>query len=214
MAAEEAGFDFVAISDHFHPWLYDHGHSAFAWSVLAAIAARTERIGLATGVTCPSIRYHPAIVAQAAATTAACPTGASCSAWARASSSTSTSSAGRPAVTERHELFREALEIIRSLWSGGYQSYEGKHLKLEDARIFDLPESPIPIAVAIGGPRGARIAAELGDAIFSTDPDPGLVDAYERAGGSGRSTPRSRSPGPRRPRTPHGRPTRCSGSGS
>ena len=154
VAAEEAGFDFVAISDHFHPWLYDHGHSAFAWSVLAAIAARTERIGLATGVTCPSIRYHPAIVAQAAATTAVLSDGRFVlGVGAGEQLNEHIVGRGWPAVTERHELFREALEIIRSLWSGGYQSYEGKHLKLEDARMFDLPESPIPIAVAIGGPR-------------------------------------------------------------
>ncbi len=186
VAAEEAGFDFVEVSDHFHPWLYDHGHSAFAWSVLAAIAARTERIGLATGVTCPSIRYHPAIVAQAAATTALLSDGRFVlGVGAGEQLNEHIVGRGWPAVTERHQMFREALEIIRALWSGGYHSYEGRHLKLEDARVFDLPESPIPIAVAIGGPAGARIAAELGDGIFATDPDPGLVEAYERAGGSG-----------------------------
>jgi G6PDH family F420-dependent oxidoreductase len=184
--AEEAGFDFVEISDHFHPWLHDHGHSAFAWSVLASIAARTERLELATGVTCPSIRYHPAIVAQAAATTALLSDGRfTLGVGSGEQLNEHVVGRGWPSVTERHELLREALEIIRLLWSGGYRSYEGAHLRLEDARVFDLPETPPPIAVAIGGPRAAAIAAEHGDGIFTTDPDPKLVSAYAAAGGSG-----------------------------
>jgi G6PDH family F420-dependent oxidoreductase len=184
--AERAGFDFVEVSDHFHPWLYDHGHSGFAWSMLAAIAAKTERIGLATGVTCPSIRYHPAIVAQAAATTALLSDGRfTLGVGAGEQLNEHVVGRGWPSVSERHELLREALEIIRLLWQGGYRSYEGKHLKLEDARVFDLPEEQVPIAVAIGGERGARIAAELGDAIFATDPERELISAYEAAGGDG-----------------------------
>jgi G6PDH family F420-dependent oxidoreductase len=184
--AERAGFDFVEVSDHFHPWLYDHGHSGFAWSMLAAIAARTETIGLATGVTCPSIRYHPAIVAQAAATTALLSDDRfTLGVGAGEQLNEHIVGRGWPSVSERHEIFREALEIIRLLWSGGYHSYEGKHLRLEDARVFDLPETPPPIAVAIGGSRAAAIAAEQGDGIFTTDPDSKLVSAYEAAGGSG-----------------------------
>jgi G6PDH family F420-dependent oxidoreductase len=184
--AERVGFDFVEVSDHFHPWLFDHGHSGFAWSILAAIAAKTERIGLATGVTCPTIRYHPAIVAQAAATTALL-SDERFTLGVGAGEQLNEHVVGRgwPSVTERHELLREALEIIRLLWSGGYHSYQGKHLRLEDARVFDLPERPIPIAVAIGGKSGAAIAAELGDGIFATDPDADLVSAYEQAGGDG-----------------------------
>jgi G6PDH family F420-dependent oxidoreductase len=92
---------------------------------------------------------------------------------------------GWPAVGVRHEMLREALEIIRLLWSGGYRSYRGAHLTLEDARVFDLPETPPRIAVAIGGPAAARVAAELGDAIFATDPEAELVEAYRKAGGDG-----------------------------
>jgi G6PDH family F420-dependent oxidoreductase len=185
--AERAGFDFVEVSDHFHPWLHSHGHSGFAWSMLAAIAAKTERIGLATGVTCPSIRYHPAIVAQAAATTAILSDGRFVlGVGAGEQLNEHVVGRGWPSVTERHELLREALEIIRLLWSGGYRSYEGKHLRLEDARVFDLPDEQVPIAVAIGGKRGAAIAAELGDGIFATDPDAELIGAYEAAGGNGR----------------------------
>lgn len=184
--AERAGFDFVEVSDHFHPWLHDHEHSGFAWSMLAAIAARTERLELATGVTCPFVRYHPAIIAQAAATTAILSDGRfTLGVGAGEQLNEHVVGRGWPSVTVRHEMFREALEIIRLLWSGGYQSYEGKHLRLEDARVFDLPDADPTIAVAIGGPRGAEIAAELGDGIFATDPDPDLVSAFEKAGGDG-----------------------------
>ena len=120
--------------------------------MLGAIAAKTDRIGLATGVTCPTVRYHPAIIAQAAATLASSPTAGSPSASAPASGSTSTWSAmASPACASGTSVLREALEIIRLLWQGGYQSYDGKHLQLEDARVFDLPE-PLPlIAVAASG---------------------------------------------------------------
>jgi G6PDH family F420-dependent oxidoreductase len=184
--AEEAGFDFVEISDHYHPWLEEQGHSPFAWSVLAAAAARTERITIATGVTCPFIRYHPALVAQMAATTALLSEGRFVLGVGSGERlNEHVVGYGWPAVRERHEMFREALEIIRLLWSGGYHSYDGKHLTLEDARVFDLPETPPDIAVAISGPASARIAAELGDAIFATEPKPELVTAYRDAGGSG-----------------------------
>lgn len=184
--AEEVGFDFVEISDHFHPWFDSQNHSGFAWSMLAAAAARTERIELATGVTCPFIRYHPAIIAQAAATTALLSDGRfTLGVGSGEQLSEHVVGRGWPAVGVRHEMFRESLEIIRLLWSGGYHSYEGKHLTLEDARVFDLPETPPRIAVAIGGPSSARVAAELGDGIFATDPDPELTNAYAEAGGTG-----------------------------
>ncbi|MEV1294283.1 TIGR03557 family F420-dependent LLM class oxidoreductase [Pseudonocardia sp. NPDC049635] len=184
--AEEAGFDFVEISDHYHPWLESHGHSGFAWSILAAIAARTERIHLATGVTCPMIRYHPAIVAQAAATTALLSDRRfTLGVGSGERLSEHVTGAEWPVTRVRHEMLREALEIIRLLWSGGYRSYRGKHLSIEDAQVFDLPD-PLPeIAVAAGGPNAARIAAELGDALFVTEPRTDLVSAYAAAGGTG-----------------------------
>jgi G6PDH family F420-dependent oxidoreductase len=184
--AEQAGFDFVEVSDHFHPWVGEHEHSGFAFSMLAAIAARTSRIELATGVTCPFIRYHPAIVAQAAATTALL-AGGRFTLGLGAGERLNEHVVGRgwPAVSQRHEMLRESIEIIRLLWSGGYHSYEGKHLRLEDARVFDLPD-PLPrIAVAAGGPAAARIAGELGDAIFATEPRADLISAYTEAGGAG-----------------------------
>jgi G6PDH family F420-dependent oxidoreductase len=184
--AERAGFDFVEISDHFHPWLHNHGHSGFVWSMLASMAERTDKLELATGVTCPIIRYHPAIVAQAAATTAILSDGRfTLGVGAGEQLNEHVVGRGWPPPKVRHEMLREALEIIRLLWAGGYHSYEGTHLQLDRARVFDLPESPPEIAVAIGGPSGAKIAAELGDGIFATDPDADLVNAYREAGGDG-----------------------------
>ncbi|MEU6851751.1 TIGR03557 family F420-dependent LLM class oxidoreductase [Actinacidiphila alni] len=185
--AEQAGFDFVEMSDHFHPWLDVQGHSPFAWTVFGTIAARTDRIGLATGVTCPTVRYHPAIIAQAAATLALLSDGRfSLGVGAGERLNEHVVGRGFPnSVPERHALLREALEIIRLLWSGGYQSYHGKYLALDDARVFDLPPEPPPIAVAAGGGDAARLAAELGDGLFATEPRSDLVDAFREAGGSG-----------------------------
>ncbi|RAY16444.1 LLM class F420-dependent oxidoreductase [Actinomadura craniellae] len=184
--AEQAGFDFVEISDHYHPWLDSQGHSPFAWSVLGAIAERTERIGLATGVTCPTVRYHPAIIAQAAATLAVMSDGRFTLGIGAGERLNEHVVGGFPdSVTTRHEMLREALEIIRLLWQGGYRSYEGKHLQLRDARVFDLPERPPVIAVAAGGRKAARTAAELGDGLFATEPKPEIIQAYREAGGSG-----------------------------
>lgn len=184
--AEEVGFDFVEISDHFHPWLPEHGHAPAAWSVLPAIAMRTERIGLGTGVTCPFIRYHPAIVAQAAATTA-------CLAPGRVFLGLGTGERlnehivgqGWPALPVRREMLAESIAIIRLLWSGGYRSYRGQHLNLETARVFDLPEELPGIIVAAGGPRAARLAAEHGDGLFSVESTPAVMEAYRAAGGDG-----------------------------
>ncbi|WP_432498919.1 TIGR03557 family F420-dependent LLM class oxidoreductase [Kineococcus auxinigenes] len=186
VAAEEAGYDFVEMSDHYHPWLDVQGHSGFTWSLLAAIAAKTERIGLVTGVTCPSVRYHPAIIAQAAATMAIISDGRfTLGVGAGERLNEHVVGRGFPAVAERHERFREALEIIRLLWQGGYRTYEGKHLRLEDARVFDLPQELPVIAVAASGPVSARIAADLGDGLFATEPKGEMVAAWKRHGGSG-----------------------------
>ncbi|WP_031510211.1 TIGR03557 family F420-dependent LLM class oxidoreductase [Streptomyces megasporus] len=184
--AERAGFDFVEISDHYHPWLDNQGHSPFAWTVLGTIAAKTERIGLATGVTCPTVRYHPAIIAQAAATLALISEGRFVLGVGSGERlNEHVVGRGFPDVRLRHEMLREALEIIRLLWRGGYRSYEGKHLRLEDARVFDLPDEPPLIAVAASGEPSARIAAELGDGLFATEDKPEIVRHYRDAGGAG-----------------------------
>ena len=184
--AEASGFDFVEISDHYHPWLDSQGHSPFAWTVLGAIAASTDAIGLATGVTCPTVRYHPAIVAQAAATLALVSDGRfTLGVGAGERLNEHVVGRGFPAVAERQAMLREALEIIRLLWQGGYRSYRGEYLDLEDARVFDLPDEPPVIAVAAGGPDAAELAAELGDGMFGTEPDTDLFEAYHGAGGDG-----------------------------
>jgi G6PDH family F420-dependent oxidoreductase len=184
--AEKAGFDFVEISDHFHPWLDEQGHSPFAWTVLGGIAASTETIGLATGVTCPTVRYHPAIIAQAAATLAIMSDDRfTLGIGSGERLNEHVVGRGFPAIAQRHEMLREALEIIQLLWQGGYQSYEGKHLQLEDARVFDLPETLPTIAVAASGGPSARLAAEFGGGLFTTEPKSSIIEKYVEAGGTG-----------------------------
>lgn len=184
--AERAGFDFVEISDHYHPWLDVQGHSPFAWTVLGAIAARTERLGLATGVTCPTVRYHPAIIAQAAATLAIISDDRfTLGVGAGERLNEHVVGQGFPSVRGRQQLLAEALDIINLLWRGGYRSYEGKHLTLEDARVFDLPCQLPAIAVAAGGTRAASLAATHGSGLFATEPRADLVKTFVEAGGKG-----------------------------
>ncbi|MGY1792847.1 TIGR03557 family F420-dependent LLM class oxidoreductase [Geodermatophilus sp. SYSU D00525] len=184
--AEEAGFDFVEMSDHYHPWLDVQGHSGFTWSMLGAMAAKTERIGLVTGVTCPIIRYHPAVIAQAAATVQILAEGRfTLGIGAGERLNEHVVGTGWPAVHVRHEMLREALQIIRQLWQGGYQTFEGKYLQLEDAQVFDLPDELPVIAVASGGPNASQLAAEYGDGLFATEPREDLVGAFRDAGGKG-----------------------------
>jgi G6PDH family F420-dependent oxidoreductase len=189
--AEQAGFDFVEMSDHFHPWLDQSddmpvaGHAGFAWSVLGMIAARTERIRLGTGVTCPTVRYHPAIIAQAAATMSILSEGRfflGIGSGERLNEHIV--GRGWPSVPVRHEMLSEALQIIKMLWSGGFHSFSGKHLQLEDARVYDLPDELPEIIVAAGGTNAARIAAEHGG-MFTTAPDAALTKAHRQHGGSG-----------------------------
>src|SRR3954453_12240669 len=153
--------------------------------MLGSMAAATSRIGLATGVTCPSFRYHPAIIAQAAATVQIL------------SDNRFTLGVGAgerlnehivgdfPGIRKRHERFREALEIINLLWQGGYQSYDGIYFELDDARVWDLPDQLPVIAVAASGSASAAIAAELGTGLFATEPKPEIVQAYRAKGGGG-----------------------------
>src|SRR5262245_23480075 len=144
--AEEAGFDFVSISDHYHPWLESHGHSPFAWSVLGAIAAVTQRVGISTGLTCPIMRYHPALIAQAAATIGTMSNGRfTLALGAGERLNEHVVGQGWPSVDHRHEMLREAIEILRMLWSGELISHTGTYFDVETARIYDLPEKEIPL---------------------------------------------------------------------
>lgn len=184
--AEDAGFDFVAISDHLQPWLDEQGHAPFAWSVLGAIAVATERVGIMTAATCPFLRYHPAIIAQAAATTAIM-SGDRFTLGLGAGEALNERAAGRgwPGVATRHEMLREAVSIIEGLWSGERTSYEGRHLRLENARLYDVPDLPPPIAIAAGGPEAAQLAGERADALVATEAKSELVEAYRGHGGDG-----------------------------
>lgn len=182
--AEEAGFDFLAISDHYHPWISEQGHAGFAWSILGGIAAQTERVALMTAVTCPFLRYHPALIAQAAATIAIMSGGRfTLGLGAGEQLNEHVVGHGWPAVPLRHEMLVEAIEIIRLLWQGGKHSYEGDHLTLEEAQLFDLPEQSPAIVVAAGGPDAARLAADMGDGMIATEAEAALIHAWEEAGG-------------------------------
>ena len=183
--AEDAGFDFVAISDHFHPWLESHGHSPFAWSVLGAIAASTSRVGIATGLTCPTMRYHPAIVAQAAATIGVMSDGRFTLAVGSGERlNEHVVGLGWPAVHERHDMLREAIEVIRLLWRGETCTHEGEYYHLDSARLYDLPEQPIPLVVGVSGDKSVQLAAEVGDGIMAVEAKRELVDDWRKAGGA------------------------------
>jgi G6PDH family F420-dependent oxidoreductase len=185
--AEQAGFPFSVTSDHFNPWLKEQGHSPYAWSVLGAAAARTERMGLMTYVTCPTFRYHPAIVAQKAATMQLLADGRF-RLGLGAGENLNEHVVGRawPPADVRHEMFREALEIIRSLWEGGYVNYRGRHFDVESAKIWDLPERLPEIGIAVSGRASCEIAGKYGDALVAIDPDESLVQMFGEAGGSGK----------------------------
>lgn len=181
-AAEDSGFEFVAISDHIHPWLPEHDHSPFAWSVLGAVAARTSNLDLATGVTCPIVRYHPAIVAQAAATVASLTDRQFyLGVGAGERLNEHVTGAPFPAVDLRHQMLGEAMHIMRELWSGDWTTYRGRHLTVEDARIYDLPERPIQTVVGISGEASLALALQNGaDGIMAVDPLSDLVQTWKQ----------------------------------
>ncbi len=182
--AEEAGFDFLAISDHYHPWLPEQQHSAFAWSVLGAVAQATKTIELATMVTCPIVRYHPVIVAQMAATVGVLSGGRfTLGLGAGERLNEHVVGAGWPAVHIRHAMLAEAIDIMQALWSGKYVSYEGSYFSVEDAKVFDLPKDPLSIFVAASGPSSTRLAAAKADGICVSDADKNMVNTYVKNGG-------------------------------
>jgi len=185
--AEEAGFDFLTISDHFHPWLYSHEHSPYAWSVLGALAVQTQRVELVSLVTCPTIRYHPAIVAQKAATVAAMSEGRfHLGLGAGENLNEHVVGRGWPPARVRHEMLAEAIDVMRTLWSGGYHSHEGKHYSVHDARIYTLPDAPPPVHVAVSGAKSIALAARTGDGMVAVQPSSDLIASFESAAGKGK----------------------------
>ena len=184
--AEEAGFTFALVSDHFHPWVDEQGQSPFVWSVIGGIAQATERLRLGTGVTCPTIRIHPAIVAHAAATCAAMMPGRFFLGLGTGENLNEHVLGDKwPAPDERLEMLEEAIEVIHLLWEGGYQTFRGEFYDVEQARLYTLPEQAPPIMVAAAKPLAAELAGRLGDGLVSTSPEASLVEAYRRAGGDG-----------------------------
>jgi G6PDH family F420-dependent oxidoreductase len=208
--AERAGFPAAWISDHFHPWLDEQGHSPFVWSVLGGIAAATERLRVTTAVTAPTVRIHPAIIAQAAATTAELfergGTGSGGSSSGGSSSGGSSSGgAGRfdlgvgtgealnehilgdhwPRPEARLDMLEEAVEIIRALWSGEVVDHDGEHYVVENARIYTLPRTLPRILVSGFGPKSIQLAARIADGYITTAPDPDAINQYRQAGGKG-----------------------------
>lgn len=185
--AEEAGFEFALISDHFHPWTDRQGQSPFVWSVIGGIAETTERLRVGTGVTCPTLRLHPAIVAHAAATAGAMMPGRFFLGVGTGEQLNEHVLGQRwPSTLVRREMLREAIEVMRMLWSGDLVSHAGRHFTVENARIYTLPEEPIEIFVAAGGEEAAELAGELGDGLISTAPEASLVEAFDAAGGRGK----------------------------
>jgi coenzyme F420-dependent glucose-6-phosphate dehydrogenase len=183
--AEDAGFSFVLISDHYHPWVDAQGHSPFVWGVIGAIAEATERLRLGTAVTCPLIRMHPAIVAQAAATSALLMDGRFFLGVGSGELLNEHITGPRwPRADARLEMLDEALDVIRRLWKGEYETYRGKHYTVEQARLYDVPDEPPQLIVAAAAENAAQLAAKWGDGMISTAPSGEVLDAYRRAGGS------------------------------
>jgi coenzyme F420-dependent glucose-6-phosphate dehydrogenase len=182
--AEEAGFTFALISDHYHPWVDAQGQSPFVWSVIGGIAQATEKLRIGTGVTCPTIRIHPAIIAQAAATSQVMLEGRFFLGVGTGEELNEHVVGARwPGPVERLEMLEEAVEVLRLLWQGGYQSHYGKHYTVEQARIYTLPDEPPPIAVAAAQPKAAELAGRAGDALIAVSPERETVEQFEQAGG-------------------------------
>jgi len=184
--AEERGFDFLSISDHFHPWVDAQGHSAFVWSALGGIATVTDRIEVGIGVTCPILRIHPAIVAHAAATTAAM-MGDRFFLGIGTGEQLNEHVLGQkwPRIEIRQEMLAEAIDVMRALWTGEVTDFDGLYFDVENARIYTLPDTPPPIVMSAFGTESAKIAAEKDCGLWINKPDRDVVDAYKSAGGTG-----------------------------
>jgi coenzyme F420-dependent glucose-6-phosphate dehydrogenase len=185
--AEEAGFDFAMISDHYHPWIDKQGQSSFVWAVLGAIAQVTERMKIGTGVTCPTVRIHPAIIAQAAATMETMMPGRFLLGVGSGENLNEHIFGDRwPEADIRLEMLEEAVALIRQLWQGEQMSHRGQYYTVENARVYTLPEQPPPIIIAGGGPKAAELAGRIGDGFCTTSPEKELKQHFVNAGGKGR----------------------------
>jgi G6PDH family F420-dependent oxidoreductase len=186
-SAESAGFEFAVISDHYFPWVDAMGHSPYAWSVLGAAAQATSRIKLMTYVTCPIKRYHPVVVAQKAATVGLLSDGRfTLGLGAGENLNEHVTGGGWPPVNVRHQMLDEAVDIIRSLWAGGYVNFDGRHYQVDSAKLWDLPDQPLMLGIAASGEQSGRLAGQKADCLIAVEPSPAIVAAFDGAGGSGK----------------------------
>jgi coenzyme F420-dependent glucose-6-phosphate dehydrogenase len=185
--AEEVGFAYASISDHFHPWIDAQGNSPFVWSVLGAIANATTTLEIGTGVTCPTVRYHPAVIAQAAATVASLMPGRFFLGVGTGENLNEHIVGGAwPSYETRAAMLEEAIDIIRALWEGSTVDHQGTHFTVDNARLYTLPEAPPPIIVAASGPKAAALAGRIGDGLINPMGDAKVVEAFEAEGRKGR----------------------------
>src|SRR3712207_21387 len=177
--AEQVGFDFEVSSDHYSPWLAAQGHAPYAWSVLGAVASVTERVELITYVTCPTMRYHPAVVAQKAATLQLLADGRFILGVGSGENlNEHVVGMGWPTVLVRQAMLAEAREVIRRLHSGGLFDYHGEYFEVDSARIWDLPDDPVPLAVAVSGEASTSRLAPLADHLIVVEPDAEIVERW------------------------------------
>jgi G6PDH family F420-dependent oxidoreductase len=185
--AEQAGFEGLWISDHYHPWNDQQGHSPFVWSTIGAISQATDEMTVTTAVTCPTIRIHPAVIAQAAATSAVLLEGRFCLGLGSGEALNEHIIGARwPEADERLEMLEEAVEVIRTLWQGGARDHRGRHYRVEHARIYDLPETLPPIVISGFGPKAVQLAARIGDGYCTVGPDAESVEMFRSGAGPGK----------------------------
>lgn len=186
--AADAGFGSIWISDHFHPWLHEQGHSPFVWSVIGGIAATTP-LAVTTAVTCPTMRIHPAIIAQAAATSAMMLEGRfELGVGSGENLNEHIFGDTWPTTDTRLEMLQEAIEVIRLLWTGEEVSHRGRHYTVENARIYSMPETPPAIVMSGFGPKATELAGRIADGFVTTKPDAEMLQTYRDAGGVGPSS--------------------------
>ncbi len=185
IAAERAGFDFEVASDHYSPWLEAQGHAPYVWSVLGAVAHATDRVELGTYVTCPTMRYHPAVVAQKAATLQVLADGRFFLGLGSGENlNEHVIGEGWPAIDARQDMLAEAITVIRALHDGGLVTHDGDYFRVDSARLWDLPDDRVPIAVAVGGEKAVQQFGPLADHLIGTDPDPELITAWNDTEGA------------------------------
>jgi coenzyme F420-dependent glucose-6-phosphate dehydrogenase len=185
--AEETGFGFALISDHFHPWIDRQGESSFVWAVIGGIAEATERLRLGTGVTCPTIRTHPAIVAHAGATAAVMMEGRFFLGVGSGENLNEHVLADRwPPTRDRLDMLEEAVEIIRELWTGKLVSHRGNHYEVANARLYTVPDEPPELYVAAGGEASAELAGRIGDGLILASPSEDAAQKFADSGGEGK----------------------------